>query len=377
MKLRVAFAEVQFHGSSGILFVDGTLMLMMFTDCLRRFKVLDFLKCPIVIAPVAEPHAQQMCCCRRVGSGTVTRVFSPKTSLHFAAIPMKRIFAVSATFYLLLQCNSFKMVQESLEESWGKKDPDYQDVLKCRQDEEERLKRQNQESGFLGVFGDILGTACGGGGGGRRRRRKRLLLMENSEGLGEDIGQNMSQDLSQDLQSNASTQFIFAALAVGCAVAGPVTDIASGFVDRQHEKENMDATNCDRMMADLTLRKLDELDEKVDKGFKDVKANIDSLESKMDAQHRAMAIWLNNIATLEAEGQLKTQTLVQKEVMQEMKALGKDTALLSAKLDQERLQGKREKTFNLFAIVYYIVIYCHVLWYTMRGGTFPESVPLL
>lgn len=275
---------------------------------------------------------------------------------------MKRIFAVSATFYLLLQCNSFKMVQESLEESWTKpKDPDYQDVLKCRSDEEARLRRQNQESGFLGFFGDVLGPVCGVGGG-RKKKRRRLLLMENSEDLGEDIGQNMSQDISQDFQSNASTQFIFTAFAVGCAVAGPATDIATGFVDRHHESENLDATNCDRMMADLTLRKIEALNATVVQGFKDVNANIDSLEAKMDAQHRATAMMLHFIATQQAEGQVQMQTLIQKEVMQEMQALGQDTALLSSKLDQERVQGrKREKTSNCLLLYITCIILSYIV----------------
>ena len=311
----------------------------------------------------------------RVGSRHSDSSFSPVTSLQILLqIQMKQIFAVSATFYLLLECNSFKMVQEeSLEESWAKpppkakakpsKDIDFDAVQKCRDDEEERLKRQQQESHGWSIFGDVVGTVCGGGGGGKRRGKgRRLFLMEEREDLGEDIGQNMSQDISQDLQSNASTQFIFTAFALGCAVAGPGADLASGYVDRAHESENLDATNCDRMMADLTLRKLDELDEKVDQGFKDVKADIGNLEAKMDAQHRATAMMLNAIARQEAEGQLKMQTLIQRDVMQEMKALGQDTALLSAKLDQERVQvRKREKRPICCYCIYYLYKYYIVI----------------
>lgn len=99
------------------------------------------------------------------------------------------------------------------------------------------------------------------------------------------------------------------------------------------------ATDCDRMLADLTLEKIDQMGNNMKKGFDEVRDKLNNMEGKMNRQHQETVRMFDGISTQIRKGNRKMQELIQEEVMAEMKALGKDTALLSSKLDQALQKG--------------------------------------
>ena len=216
----------------------------------------------------------------------------------------------------------------------------FSEVEQCRTDEAARKRRQNQQSGFLGLFTGAIDAGCGMDF--QPVDGNTFLLgvnFSNMSLLSQDLEEDQdSQDQTRRIQSNQSTQgeIIWQ---VGCAVASFVGTAAETIVDTVHEEENALAKNCDRMLADLTLEKIDEMGRNMKQGFDEVKNKINNMERKMDIQHQETVRMFNGISIQIRKGNRKMQELIQAEVMEEMKALGKDTALLSSKLDQALQKG--------------------------------------
>lgn len=281
---------------------------------------------------------------------------------------MKLVTSALLGALFLLSCNSFKMIQESMEEP-ATTIEGFAEVEKCREKEAERKKRQRQQSGFLGLFTGAIDAGCGMD---FDPDKDLFLLGVNSSNnmslLSQDLEEQEDQD-SQDLrlQSNQSarTEFIWA---VGCAAASFVGSAAETIVDAAHEDENAAAQDCDRMLADLTLEKIDEMGKNMKKGFDEVKNKLNNMEGKMNRQHQETVRMFAGISRQIGQGNRKMQELIQEEVMEEMKALGKDTALLSSKLDQ--VSQKIEESMQLTEVATYKTLYARMAaaMAAVRGG---------
>ena len=218
----------------------------------------------------------------------------------------------------------------------------FSEVEQCRTEEAARKRKQKQQSGFLGLFTGAIDAGCGMD----FDPDKTSLLGVNSSNmslLSQDLEEDQeedqdSQDQTRRIQSNQSTQgeIIWQ---VGCAVASFVGTAAETIVDSAHAEENAAAQDCDRMLADLTLEKIDEMGRNMKQGFDEVKNKMNSMERKMDIQHQETVRMFDGINIQIRKGNRKMQELIQEEVMEEMQALGEDTALLSSKLDQALQKG--------------------------------------
>ena len=158
-------------------------------------------------------------------------------------------------------------------------------VEKCREEEAARERRQRQQAGVLGIFTGAI-------------------------------------DAVADLP-----------------VVSLVGSASETIVDLAHQDENAAAQGCDRMLADLTLEKIDEIGRNMTQGFDEVKNKLNNMEGKMETQHQETVRMLDSISNQIQQGNREMQELIQAEVMQEMKTLGKDTALLSSKLHQALQKG--------------------------------------
>eukprot|EP00434_Breviolum_minutum_P043859 symbB.v1.2.039116.t1/scaffold6358.1/size18786/1 len=189
--------------------------------------------------------------------------------------------------FLLLPCSCFKMIRESMDElaTNATTIDGFAEVEKCREEEAAREARQRQQAGFLSIFTGAM-------------------------------------DVVADLP-----------------VVSFLGGAADTIVDLAHQDQNAAADNCDRMLADLTLEKIDEIGSNLTQGFDEVKSKLNNMEDKMDTHHQEQVRMLANISNQIQQGNREMQVLIQKEVMQEMKTLGKDTALLSSKLDQALQKG--------------------------------------
>jgi len=190
----------------------------------------------------------------------------------------------------------------------------FAEVEKCREEEAAREARQRQQAGFLSIFTGAM-------------------------------------DVVADLP-----------------VVSFLGGAADTIVDLAHQDQNAAADNCDRMLADLTLEKIDEIGSNLTQGFDEVKSKLNNMEDKMDTHHQEQVRMLANISNQIQQGNREMQVLIQKEVMQEMKTLGKDTALLSSKLDQ--VSQKIEESMQLTEVATYKTLYARMAaaMAAVRGG---------
>ena len=172
-------------------------------------------------------------------------------------------------------------------------------------------------SGFLGLFTGAIDAGCGMDFQPGTVDGKTSLLGVNSSNmnlLSQDLEEDQeedqdSQDQTRRIQSNQSTQgeIIWQ---VGCAVASFVGTTAETIVDSAHAEENAGADDCDRMLADLTLEKIDEMGRNMKQGFDEVKNKMNSMERKMDIQHQETVRMFDGISIQIRKGNRKMQELI-------------------------------------------------------------------
>ena len=193
------------------------------------------------------------------------------------------------------------------ENPYGPKTDDYVSELStCYSEEDKRLARQREEAGIFGFFNDLVGGACGVGDAGFVDKKEQGPGLIDIHGDSDDSDQPGLIQVEDAQSLNASLNPFL----IGCAVVQGGMGIAEGFISREHDRQNTEATDCNRLAAMATQKKLASIEGKVDNITKDLKAMSD----KMDRNHQEIAKSLGHFAKVQKANQLKVQQMIQSEV---------------------------------------------------------------
>ena len=208
-------------------------------------------------------------------------------------------------FSLFLGASGLKVVVES-ETSYVPETDDYvAELQKCYKEEDELLERQRRERERWGIFGDIVDAGCAFSLIQQGKPSIERVDLDGQHGL-------LQVEDNQTLQSNEG--IIGMIFGGGCAAAQGAMGLADGFVEREHERQNLAGTDCNRMAAYATQMKLAKIDKAVTEGFNKVGSQLKSIETKMDANHQQIAATLSHMAKLQKANQFKVQEMIQSEV---------------------------------------------------------------
>ncbi|CAE7584879.1 unnamed protein product [Symbiodinium natans] len=187
-------------------------------------------------------------------------------------------------------------------------------VKECFQKEAERLARQKQMAGPFGWLGDAFGFGadmCGLG-----------LLSDKGE-------------VSLQQRANHSSDFVVAAVCGGMSAGSAIMDAVNGGIEKVHDAENFAADDCNRMAAEMTLEKLEGIEQTlgdVQGQITDVENMVAAVGDQMRVNHAETKQMLTSLANQVREGQ-EAMRQIETNLDNRLLAISRNTATLSAKLD--------------------------------------------